>query len=66
MLIPDQEYEKNGCYSGNSIEADGKLYLYYTANYKDRTGKRSQKQAMASYETVMVQFLKSPNKSDHR
>ena len=39
MLIPDQEYEKNGCYSGNSIEADGKLYLYYTANYKTEQGK---------------------------
>ena len=46
MLIPDQEYEKNGCYSGNSIEADGKLYLYYTANYKTEQGKIP-KQAMA-------------------
>lgn len=46
MLIPDQEYEKNGCYSGNAIEADGKLYLYYTANYKTEQGKIP-KQAMA-------------------
>lgn len=46
MLIPNQEYEKNGCYSGNSIEADGKLYLFYTANYKTEQGKVP-KQAMA-------------------
>ena len=46
MLVPDQEYEKNGCYSGNSIEADGKLYLFYTANYKSEQGKIP-KQAMA-------------------
>lgn len=46
MLIPDQEYEKNGCYSGNSIEVDDKLYLYYTANYKTKHGKIP-KQAMA-------------------
>lgn len=44
MLIPDQEYEKNGCYSGNSIEADGKLYLYYTANYKTEQGKIQNRQ----------------------
>ena len=37
MLIPDQEYEKNGCYSGNSIEADGKLYLYFHHNVRDAT-----------------------------
>lgn len=46
ILIPDQEYEKNGCYSGNSIEADNRLYLYYTANYKTEQGKVP-KQAMA-------------------
>lgn len=46
ILIPDQEYEKNGCYSGNSIEVDGKLYLFYTANYKSEQGKIP-KQAMA-------------------
>lgn len=38
-LIPDQEFEKNGCYSGNALEYDGKLYLFYTANYKVENGK---------------------------
>ena len=59
MLIPDQEYEKNGCYSGNSIEADGKLYLYYTANYKTEQGKIP-KQAMAVMNSDGT-ILKSPN-----
>ncbi|MCH4169068.1 MAG: sucrose-6-phosphate hydrolase [Streptococcaceae bacterium] len=45
-LIPDQEFEKNGCYSGNSIEHNGKLFLFYTANYKTPAGKIA-KQAMA-------------------
>lgn len=56
MLIPDQEYEKNGCYSGNSIEKDGKLYLFYTANYKTEAGKIP-KQAVAIME---------PNGSIHK
>lgn len=45
-LTPDMEYEKNGCYSGNSIEKDGLLYLFYTANYKIDNG-RIPKQAVA-------------------
>ena len=40
------EYEKNGCYSGNAIEKDGLLYLFYTANYKIENG-RIPKQAVA-------------------
>lgn len=48
MLIPDQEYEKNGCYSGNAFvnESDGLCYLFYTANYKTQEG-RVPKQAVA-------------------
>lgn len=49
ILAPDREYEKNGCYSGNAIEKDGKLYLFYTANYKTENG-RIPKQAMAVME----------------
>ena len=45
-LIPNKEYEKNGCYSGNAMEKDGKLYLFYTANYKIENG-RIRKQAVA-------------------
>lgn len=46
ILIPTEEYEKNGCYSGNSIQIGEKLFLYYTANYKTPDGKVP-KQALA-------------------
>ncbi len=39
ILIPTEEYEKNGCYSGNGIQIGDKLFLYYTANYKTPQGK---------------------------
>ena len=45
-LTPDREYEKNGCYSGNAIEKEGKLYLFYTANYKTPQ-RKIPKQALA-------------------
>ncbi|WP_409303817.1 glycoside hydrolase family 32 protein [Peribacillus sp. SCS-155] len=31
-LAPDQEYDKDGCFSGSAIEKDGELYLMYTGN----------------------------------
>lgn len=46
ILIPTEEYEKNGCYSGNAIKNGENLYLYYTANYKTDDGKVP-KQAVA-------------------
>ena len=30
-LKPDKEYDKDGCFSGNSIVIDGTLYVYYTS-----------------------------------
>lgn len=45
-ITPDQEYEQHGAYSGNAIEKDGLLYLFYTANYKTPNGKIP-KQALA-------------------
>lgn len=47
MLIPDQAYEKNGCYSGNAYVCGENVYLYYTANYKDAAGRKIPKQALA-------------------
>lgn len=38
-LVPEKAHEKNGCYSGNAIEHEGELYLFYTANYKTPKGK---------------------------
>ncbi|AWB43470.1 sucrose-6-phosphate hydrolase [Paenibacillus sp. CAA11] len=29
-LFPSKGYDRNGCFSGSAIEAEGKLYLYYT------------------------------------
>ena len=29
-LAPDQEYDREGCFSGSAIEADGKQALIYT------------------------------------
>lgn len=46
ILIPNQEYEKNGCYSGNALIKGDTLYLFYTANYKTKQGKIP-KQALA-------------------
>lgn len=31
-LMPDQAYDKDGCFSGSAIEKDGKLYLMYTGH----------------------------------
>jgi beta-fructofuranosidase len=30
-LFPTKEYDQNGVFSGNALEKDGRLYLYYTA-----------------------------------
>lgn len=39
-LLPEEDYEKNGCYSGSAIEHEGLLYLFYTGNLKDAEGNR--------------------------
>ncbi|GGF99960.1 glycoside hydrolase family 32 protein [Paenibacillus abyssi] len=31
-LAPDQQYDRDGCFSGSAIEKDGKLYLMYTGH----------------------------------
>ena len=60
-LIPDQEYEKNGAYSGNAIEKDGLLYLFYTANYKTPNGKiPKQAVAIMDKEGNITKSLKNP------
>lgn len=46
-LVPSEWYEKNGCYSGSAVEADGKLHLFYTGNVKDENGQRQTYQCMA-------------------
>ncbi|OCA82243.1 sucrose-6-phosphate hydrolase [Bacillus sp. FJAT-27225] len=46
-LAPSEWYERNGCYSGSAIEADGKLYLFYTGNVKLDDGTRETYQCLA-------------------
>ena len=30
-LYPSKKYDANGCFSGSSLEVDGKMYIYYTS-----------------------------------
>ncbi|MFT6909263.1 MAG: beta-fructofuranosidase [Oleiphilaceae bacterium] len=46
-LAPDQEYDRNGCYSGSAFELDGELHLFYTANLKNEQGERFSTQCLA-------------------
>jgi len=46
-LVPAEEYERNGCYSGSAIEQDGKLLLCYTGNVKFAEGGRTAYQCIA-------------------
>ena len=46
-LVPVEDYESHGAYSGNALEVDGKLYLYYTGNIKYGPVERSANQCLA-------------------
>ncbi|MDQ0253507.1 beta-fructofuranosidase [Evansella vedderi] len=46
-LVPNEWYEKDGCYSGSAIEANGELVLFYTGNVKHGEDKRETYQCMA-------------------
>ncbi|PPV29432.1 glycoside hydrolase family 32 protein [Clostridioides difficile] len=46
-LIPIESYESHGVYSGNAIEVDGKLHMYYTGNIKYSTEDRYAYQNLA-------------------
>lgn len=46
-LVPVEDYESHGVYSGASLEVDGKLYLYYTGNIKYGPVERSANQCLA-------------------
>lgn len=47
-LLPDEEYDRNGCYSGSAVEQDGMLRLCYTGNVKFADGSRTAWQCMAT------------------
>lgn len=45
-LIPEEEYEKNGCFSGSALVVEDKLYLLYTGHYEN-DGERRETQCLA-------------------
>ncbi|PPA70330.1 sucrose-6-phosphate hydrolase [Jeotgalibacillus proteolyticus] len=49
-LTPSDSFDKNGCYSGSAIDADGKLTLFYTGNVKNEQGLRQSYQCTAESE----------------
>ncbi len=59
-LKPTKWYEKNGCYSGSGIVADGKYYLFYTGNVRDIHGGRETYQCMAVSEDGKTFGKKGP------
>ncbi len=46
-LAPDEEYDRDGCFSGSAIEIDGKLYIMYTGHIEDGAGNYYQRQCIA-------------------
>jgi len=46
-LLPSEEYERNGCYSGSAVVHQGKIHLLYTGNVKYADGSRTAYQCLA-------------------
>ncbi|MEA9397516.1 sucrose-6-phosphate hydrolase [Lelliottia amnigena] len=46
-LMPDEEYDRNGCYSGSAVDNQGVLTLCYTGNVKFDDGSRTAWQCLA-------------------
>ncbi|SQI87251.1 sucrose-6-phosphate hydrolase [Klebsiella oxytoca] len=47
-LMPDEEYDRNGCYSGSAVDNNGTLTLCYTGNVKFADGGRTAWQCLAT------------------
>ncbi len=47
-LMPDEEYDRNGCYSGSAVDNNGVLTLCYTGNVKFDDGSRTARQCLAT------------------
>ena len=56
VLVPDMDYDVDGCWSGSAIAIGDRLYLIYTGHH-DRKGKRVQTICMA-YSDDGVNFTK--------
>lgn len=49
-LKPDRDFDSHGVYSGSAIEHNGRLYLMYTGNTRDKNWERMPYQCMAQME----------------
>lgn len=61
-LAPDQDYDKDGCFSGSALELDGKLVLMYTGHIRTGPDKQQdyiQTQCLAVSEDA-IHFDKHP------
>ena len=58
-IVPDQEYDKNGCWSGSSIYIDGVLYLFYTGNRIDNGVRRQTINIAYSFDGIHFQKHKN-------
>ncbi|MGT2964338.1 glycoside hydrolase family 32 protein [Streptococcus acidominimus] len=56
-LAPDQDYDRDGCFSGSAIVKDNRLWLMYTGHIVDPDGSIRQVQNMA-YSTDGIHFEK--------
>lgn len=56
-LKPDMWYDKNGCYSGNAIVFNDKIYIFYTGNVRNEKGDRETYQCLATSEDGIT-FIK--------
>ncbi|MGG3987219.1 glycoside hydrolase family 32 protein [Bacillus smithii] len=60
-IAPTNEYDSHGCYSGSAIEHEGKLYLLYTGNSRDRNWIRHSYQCLAIMDqTGKIEKRKEP------
>ncbi|WP_071461569.1 glycoside hydrolase family 32 protein [Bacillus massilinigeriensis] len=61
-LVPLEDYESHGAYSGGSLEVDGKLYMYYTGNIKYSASERTANQCLAimDKDCTITKYKKNP------
>ncbi|CAK9883949.1 MAG: Sucrose-6-phosphate hydrolase [Candidatus Erwinia impunctatus] len=46
-LLPDEEFDRHGCFSGSAVNDDGELVLVYTGNIEFDDGDRTAWQCLA-------------------
>lgn len=60
-IAPDENYDKDGCFSGSAIEKDGKLYLIYTGHVNvEHSHVETQCIAVSEDGITFKKFFKNP------